>query len=90
MAKCRPGAGFEDAATRVDYGPLLALFDRWVPDAADRRAIQWDTPRRLFGSNGPITPHSKSLSSYPCMIQLPQLGSLNHIPIPVGIPFMSL
>src|SRR5437879_11834851 len=45
-------------------------------------------PRGLFGSNGAMTPHSKSVSSYPCMIQLPQLGSLNHISIPVAIIFM--
>jgi hypothetical protein len=37
-----------------------------------------------------ITAHSKSASSYPCMIKLPQLASLNHIAIPVGIPFMGL
>jgi hypothetical protein len=44
----------------------------------------------LFGSNGAMTSHSKSVSSYPRMIQLPQFGSLNHISIPRGIPFMSL
>ncbi|HEV8503108.1 MAG TPA: amidohydrolase family protein [Casimicrobiaceae bacterium] len=37
------------APVRVDYGPLIALFARLVPDAAARRAILWDTPRRLFG-----------------------------------------
>ena len=41
-----------------------------------RRSPTRGTPRGLFGSNGAITPHSKSLSSYPCMIKLPQLGSL--------------
>jgi predicted TIM-barrel fold metal-dependent hydrolase len=40
---------FLRAPARIDYGTLLALFERLVPDAADRRAIQWDTPRRLFG-----------------------------------------
>jgi predicted TIM-barrel fold metal-dependent hydrolase len=40
---------FLRAAERSDYGTQLALFDRLVPDPADRRAIQWDTPRRLFG-----------------------------------------
>jgi predicted TIM-barrel fold metal-dependent hydrolase len=39
-------------AARVDYGTLLALFEQLVPDAAERRAIQWDTPRRLFGFGG--------------------------------------
>ena len=37
------------APARVDYGPLLALFEEVIPDADDRRAIAWDTPRRLFG-----------------------------------------
>jgi predicted TIM-barrel fold metal-dependent hydrolase len=40
---------FLRAPARVDYGPLLALFERLVPDAGARRAIAWDTPRRLFG-----------------------------------------
>lgn len=34
---------------RVDYGPLLALLTRQVPDAADRRRILWDTPCRELG-----------------------------------------
>ncbi|GIK86175.1 MAG: 2-pyrone-4,6-dicarboxylate hydrolase [Betaproteobacteria bacterium] len=34
---------------RVDYGPLLALLERWVPDAAQRRRILVDTPADLFG-----------------------------------------
>jgi predicted TIM-barrel fold metal-dependent hydrolase len=34
---------------RVDYGPLLALLARQVPDAADRRRILWDTPCRELG-----------------------------------------
>jgi predicted TIM-barrel fold metal-dependent hydrolase len=34
---------------RVDYGPLLALLARQVPDEDDRRAILWDTPRREYG-----------------------------------------
>jgi predicted TIM-barrel fold metal-dependent hydrolase len=37
------------APVRVDYGPLMALFERLVPDAAARRAMMWDTPHRLFG-----------------------------------------
>src|SRR5205085_9965680 len=54
-----------------------------------RRSSTRGTPRGLFGKSGAITPHSKSVSSYACRIQLPQLGSLNHIAIPLGIPFMS-
>lgn len=34
---------------RVDYGPGLACLERWLPDAADRRKVLWDTPARLFG-----------------------------------------
>lgn len=34
---------------RVDYGPLLALLARQVPDEADRCRILWDTPCREFG-----------------------------------------
>ena len=40
---------FLRAPTRIDYGPLLALFEQLLPDAAARRAVAWDTPRRLFG-----------------------------------------
>lgn len=40
---------FLKAPYRLDYGPLLQLFARQVPDAADRQKILWDTPRRLFG-----------------------------------------
>ena len=40
---------FLRAPARVDYGPLLDLFGRLVPDAAARQAILWDTPKRLFG-----------------------------------------
>ncbi|WP_367846707.1 amidohydrolase [Rhodoferax sp. WC2427] len=43
---------FLRAPARIDYGPLLALFGRLVPDAAARRAMLWDTPRRLFGFAG--------------------------------------
>ena len=35
--------------SRVDYGPLLKLAERLMPDARQRRAVMWDTPRRLFG-----------------------------------------
>ena len=40
---------FLRAPARIDYGPLLALFEQLVPDAAARQAILWDTPHRLFG-----------------------------------------
>lgn len=40
---------FLRAPARIDYGPLLDLLAQQVPDAAARRAILWDTPRRLFG-----------------------------------------
>ncbi|WP_394789967.1 amidohydrolase family protein [Rhodoferax sp.] len=40
---------FLRAPERIDYGPLLALFEQLVPDAAARQAMLWDTPRRLFG-----------------------------------------
>lgn len=40
---------FLKAAERLDYGPLLQLIERWLPDANDRRRLLWDTPRRLFG-----------------------------------------
>jgi predicted TIM-barrel fold metal-dependent hydrolase len=49
--KCLWGSDwpFLRATARVDYGPLLTLFEDMVPDAADRKAIFWDTPRRLLG-----------------------------------------
>lgn len=34
---------------RVDYGPPLSCLERWLPDAADRTTILWETPSRLFG-----------------------------------------
>jgi len=34
---------------RVDYGPTLACLMRWLPNAADRRKVLWETPARLFG-----------------------------------------
>ncbi len=40
---------FLRAPARIDYGPLLALFEQLLPDEAARRAVLWDTPRRLFG-----------------------------------------
>lgn len=40
---------FLKATERLDYGPLLKLIERWLPDQSDRRKLFWDTPRRLFG-----------------------------------------
>ncbi len=40
---------FLRAPARMDYGPLRALINEWIPSAADRRAVLWDTPARLFG-----------------------------------------
>jgi predicted TIM-barrel fold metal-dependent hydrolase len=37
---------------RIDYGPLLALVEELVPDAAARRQILWDTPCKEFGFPG--------------------------------------
>jgi predicted TIM-barrel fold metal-dependent hydrolase len=40
---------FLRASERLDYGPLLTLVDRLLPDAADQQRLFWNTPRRLFG-----------------------------------------
>lgn len=40
---------FLRAPARIDYAPLLALLERQLPDAAARRQVLWETPRRLFG-----------------------------------------
>ncbi len=37
------------ATERLDYGVGLRLIESWLPDAADRRRLLWDTPRRLLG-----------------------------------------
>ena len=37
------------APARIDYGPLVCLFEELLPDAEARKAVWWDTPRRLFG-----------------------------------------
>ncbi|HTR57486.1 MAG TPA: amidohydrolase family protein [Casimicrobiaceae bacterium] len=34
---------------RMDYGPVLANLERWLPDERDRRQVLWETPARLFG-----------------------------------------
>lgn len=40
---------FLKAPFRLDYGPLLQLFAKAVPNPVARRKILWDTPQRLFG-----------------------------------------
>ena len=40
---------FLRAPARTDYGPLLKLIEALLPDEAARRAVLWETPRRLFG-----------------------------------------
>lgn len=40
---------FLKATRRLDYGPLLQLFAKAVPDAKTRQQILWDNPLRLFG-----------------------------------------
>lgn len=40
---------FLKAPQRLDIGPLLLHAERLLPDAADRRKLFWDTPRRWLG-----------------------------------------
>jgi predicted TIM-barrel fold metal-dependent hydrolase len=40
---------FLRAPQRLDLGPMLRQVERLLPDAADRRKVLWDTPRRLLG-----------------------------------------
>ena len=40
---------FLRAETRVDIGPLLVLFERFLPRIEHRREILWETPCRAFG-----------------------------------------
>jgi predicted TIM-barrel fold metal-dependent hydrolase len=40
---------FLKAPQRLDVGPLLRELERLLPDAADRRRVLWDTPRRWLG-----------------------------------------
>jgi predicted TIM-barrel fold metal-dependent hydrolase len=58
---------FLRAPERLDYGPLLTVFEQMVPDVEVRRQIQWDTPRRLFGvdalANMADTMHSEPVAS---------------------------
>lgn len=40
---------FLKAPQRLDMGPLLRALERLLPQAADRRRLWWDSPRRWFG-----------------------------------------
>jgi predicted TIM-barrel fold metal-dependent hydrolase len=40
---------FLRAPERIDYGLVLALIERLIPDPDDRRKVLWETPMRLFG-----------------------------------------
>ena len=37
------------APQRQDYGPLVELVEFLFPNPTDRRALLWETPKRLFG-----------------------------------------
>jgi predicted TIM-barrel fold metal-dependent hydrolase len=43
---------FLKSPVHLDVGPLLRQLERLVPDAADRRRILWDTPRRWLRIEG--------------------------------------
>lgn len=40
---------FINTAQQVEYGALLTLLDRWLPNPNHRRQVLWETPARLFG-----------------------------------------
>ncbi len=40
---------FLRATERIDYGPLLKLFERLFPDSVVRHQIMWKNPKALFG-----------------------------------------
>jgi predicted TIM-barrel fold metal-dependent hydrolase len=40
---------FLRAPERIDYGLVLGLVERLLPDPGDRRKVLWETPMRLFG-----------------------------------------
>jgi predicted TIM-barrel fold metal-dependent hydrolase len=40
---------FLRAPERIDYGTILTLTEKLIPDPQDRRKVLWDTPARLFG-----------------------------------------
>lgn len=39
---------FLRATERIDCGPLLALVERFIPNADDRRKVLWQTPCRVL------------------------------------------
>ncbi len=49
---------FLRAPQRQDYGPLAELPGLLFPDAADRRKLFWETPRRLLGFGSDLPPSS--------------------------------
>ncbi|MET0967061.1 MAG: amidohydrolase family protein [Nakamurella sp.] len=40
---------FLKAPERIDYGTILTLTEKLIPDPADRHKVLWETPARLFG-----------------------------------------
>lgn len=40
---------FINTTQEVEYGSLLHLLARWLPDPADRQRVLWHNPARLFG-----------------------------------------
>jgi predicted TIM-barrel fold metal-dependent hydrolase len=40
---------FLRAPSRLDVGPILMAAEHFVPNANDRRKLQWDTPKRWLG-----------------------------------------
>ena len=46
---------FLRAPERMDYAPLLRLFEEMVPDGKVRHKILWETPQRLFGFSASAT-----------------------------------
>jgi len=40
---------FLRAPARIDYGPLIEMFEQLFPDPEARRTVCWETPQRLFG-----------------------------------------
>jgi len=43
---------FINTAQRVEYGGLLDLLTRWLPNSGDRDRVLWQNPARLFGFEG--------------------------------------
>lgn len=41
---------------RIDYGPAMAVLDRWIPDLEARHQVLRETPRALFGFIDDSTP----------------------------------